>query len=417
MSRILVYTSPARGHLFPLMALVLELKARGHDLAVRTQAADVELVRSQGVRAAAVDPRVEAVAADDWQARNPRAALKASVRTFTARAPHDGADLRAAIDQERPDAVVVDVNAWGAMTEAEAWGGPWASFFPYPMPLDSLDTPPFGPGLPPARGALGRTRDRLLRPVLVGTLEKIMRPGMNELRTARGLAPLASVNDLFGAPPLTLYTTAEPFEYHRRDLPANVVMVGPLEWEPPAEAPSWLDGVDAPLVLVTTSTEFQADTRLVRTALEALSDQPVHVVATLPSDDPASIDVPANAHVAPFVPHSRVLDRAVCAITHGGMGGTQKALARGVPVVAVPFGRDQAEVARRVEVARAGVRLPARRLRPDRLRDAVRRARTMTAGAEQVAAAFRRAGGAPAAADALESRLLRDARTPSTRGG
>jgi hypothetical protein len=36
------------------------------------------------------------------------------------------------------------------------------------------------------------------------------------------------------------------------------------------------------------------------------------------------------------------------------MGATQKALAHGVPVCAVPFGRDQLEVARRVEVAAAG---------------------------------------------------------------
>ena len=54
-----------------------------------------------------------------------------------------------------------------------------------------------------------------------------------------------------------------------------------------------------------------------------------------------------------------VLDRAVCVVCHAGMGITQKALAHGVPVVAVPFGRDQPEVARRVEVAGAGVRLPA----------------------------------------------------------
>jgi hypothetical protein len=46
----------------------------------------------------------------------------------------------------------------------------------------------------------------------------------------------------------------------------------------------------------------------------------------------------------------------------------QKALARGVPVCAVPFGRDQLEVARRVEVAGAGTRLPASRLSPDHLR-------------------------------------------------
>ncbi|MCV7070521.1 glycosyltransferase, partial [Mycobacterium rufum] len=49
-------------------------------------------------------------------------------------------------------------------------------------------------------------------------------------------------------------------------------------------------------------------------------------------------------------------------MTHGGMGITQKALARGIPVCAVPFGRDQFEVARRVQVARCGTRLPARRL-------------------------------------------------------
>ena len=56
------------------------------------------------------------------------------------------------------------------------------------------------------------------------------------------------------------------------------------------------------------------------------------------------------------------------------MGATQKALARGVPVCAVPFGRDQFEVARRVEVARAGARLPAKRLSPERLLAAVREA-------------------------------------------
>jgi MGT family glycosyltransferase len=412
MARILVYTSPARGHLFPMTALALELRSRGHDVSVRTLAADVDLVRAQGLHVAPVDPRVEAIAGDDWKTTNPREALKSAVRMFTERARFDGEDLRSAIEQERPDALVVDVNSWGAMTEAEAWGGPWAAFFPYPMPLDSVDAPPFGPGLRPARTVLGRTRDKLLRPVIVGTMEKIMTPGMNELRAARGLAPLRGVNDLFGAPPLTLYTTAEPFEYSRRDLPVNVLMVGPLEWEPPSTPPPWLGEVDAPLVLVTTSTDYQADTALVRTALKAFADKPVHVVATLPSDDPTSLAIPRNAHVERFVPHSLVLERAVCAITHGGMGGTQKALARGVPVVAVPFGRDQSEVARRVEVAGAGVRLPARRLRADRLAEAVRVARSRTDGARRIADAYRTAGGAPGAADAVESRLLDVAPAP-----
>jgi UDP:flavonoid glycosyltransferase YjiC (YdhE family) len=76
-----------------------------------------------------------------------------------------------------------------------------------------------------------------------------------------------------------------------------------------------------------------------------------------------------------------------------------------VPVCAVPFGRDQFEVARRVEVAGAGTRLPARRLSPARLRAAVREAMTRRAGAERVAAAYRRAGGPAAAADACEGLL------------
>jgi UDP:flavonoid glycosyltransferase YjiC (YdhE family) len=129
------------------------------------------------------------------------------------------------------------------------------------------------------------------------------------------------------------------------------------------------------------------------------------VVATLPSADPAGFQATANAHVLPFVPHAPILDRAACAVTHGGMGATQKALARGVPVCVVPFGRDQLEVARRAEVAGAGTRLPAKRLSPDRLRDAVKEAMERREGAGRVAAGYRAAGGAAAAADAFEGLL------------
>ena len=77
-----------------------------------------------------------------------------------------------------------------------------------------------------------------------------------------------------------------------------------------------------------------------------------------------------------------------------------------MPVCVVPFGRDQLEIARRVEVAGAGSRLPAKRLRPDRLRAKVREAIRLRDGARRVQEAFAAAGGPPAAADAFESRLL-----------
>jgi UDP:flavonoid glycosyltransferase YjiC (YdhE family) len=116
--------------------------------------------------------------------------------------------------------------------------------------------------------------------------------------------------------------------------------------------------------------------------------------------------VSANATVCRFVPHGVVLDRAVCAVTHGGMGATQKALARGVPVCVVPFGRDQFEVARRVEVAQCGTRLPAKKLSVLRLREKVREAMTMTDGAKRVAAGFAATGGPARGADLFEDRVL-----------
>jgi len=116
--------------------------------------------------------------------------------------------------------------------------------------------------------------------------------------------------------------------------------------------------------------------------------------------------VTAAPAVCRFVPHDVVLDRAVCAVTHGGMGATQKALAHGVPVCVVPFGRDQFEVARRVEAARCGTRLPAKKLSPLRLRAKVREAMTMTDGAKRVAAGFVATGGVARGADLFEQRVL-----------
>jgi len=406
MARILAYTTPGRGHLFPLTPILEELRRRGHQVVLRTLAAEVAAMRQRGFDVGPISDRIEAIAHDDWRAGSPRAALARAVRVFAQRAEHDAPDLAWAIGQQRPDALLVDVNAWGALAAAEAWGGPWAMFCPYPLALRSRDAPPFGPGRPPARGPLGRLRDQLLRPVVFGTLERAMVPPLNRIRGELGLAPVGGVDELFGRAPLLLYLTAEPFEYPRRDWPDNLVMVGPCDWDPPADPPAWLEQLDRPVVLVTTSSEFQDDGRLVQAALQALAEEPVAVVATLPAADPAGFRAPASARVERFVPHGLVLDRAACAITHGGMGATQKALARGVPVCVVPFGPDQLEVARRVEVAGAGTRLPAKRLRPDRLRAKVREAMRLRDGAGRVQQAFAAAGGPPAAADAFETRLL-----------
>lgn len=400
--RVLAYTSPARGHLYPLTPILDDLFARGHTIAVRTLASEVELMRSRGFEAEPIAAAIEALEHDDHLGKTAPAKMKRAMRTFVRRAAHEVEDLRSAIDAHAPDALLVDCMTFGAAAAAEAWGGPWAQWFPYPLPVRSRDVPPFGPGLAPARGPLGRLRDRALRPILEGTFAKALLPGLAPVRASAGAPELTSSDELFLRSPLLLYMTAEPFEYARSDWPASVVQIGPCVWEPPAERPAWLDSVEKPIVLITTSSEFQDDGKLVSTALEALSEEDVYLVATLPATELPK-RVPANARVETFIPHGPILERAACAVTHGGAGATQKALAAGVPVCVVPFGRDQMEVARRVDVAGAGTRLMAPKLTAERLRERVRDAMTMREGARRVADGFEAAGGARKAADEFEA--------------
>src|SRR5258708_40063228 len=197
MSRILAYTSPALGHLYPLTPILDELHRRGHDISLRTIESQVPLARSRGFRAAAISPKIETVEHDDWRARNPREALVHVMSIFSARARYEVPDLQQAIAEESPDAVLVDINCWGAMVAAEEWGGPWATFCPYPLPLSSPDAPPFGPGLRASRGPPRRFRDRLTRPLVTGVLDSAMLPRMNAVRHEFGLPPLASADHMF----------------------------------------------------------------------------------------------------------------------------------------------------------------------------------------------------------------------------
>ena len=255
-------------------------------------------------------------------------------------------------------------------------------------------------------GPLGKTRDAIVQRMIIGAIEKEMMPSINGLRHELGLAPVRTADDFLRKAPLMMIATAKPFEYESTNWGEGVLMIGACSWDPPQTTPDWLARIDKPIVLVTTSSEFQDDGLLVRTALEAFTDEPVHVVATMPAGLDQTLSIPSNATVEQFVPHGLVLDRAIVALTHGGMGATQKALSRGVPVCVVPFGRDQLEVARQVEVSQSGTRLPAGKLTPERLRAAARAAMSMSAGAQRVAAGYAAAGEAVAAADAIERELL-----------
>jgi MGT family glycosyltransferase len=404
MARILAYNAPATGHIYPCTGVLLELLQRGHDVYARTRSSDVAMLAGLGVNATAIDASIEAIEIDDWKAKNSLDALERLHRAMAARGVYEFTDLSEAIQSVRPDVLLVDANCPGAGLMAETTNLPWAQYCPFPPAFGSKDAPPYGPGLAPAHGPIGRARNRLAARILRRRSRRHLTP-LNATRSDLGLEPLAELGHSTARADRVIMFTSEPFEYPRRDWPDAVRLVGPLLWEPATDPPAWLASEDRPIVLVTASTVFQADAVLIQTTLDALRDDDVAVVATTGAHDPTPFTAPPNARVEQFLAHGPILQRAACVVSHGGMGITQKALAAGVPVCVVPFCRDQFEVARRVQTAHAGTRLHHKRLTPKRLRDAVHAAIDQRAGAKRVADSFARAGGASAAADTLEELL------------
>jgi MGT family glycosyltransferase len=393
MARYLAYTSPARGHLYPIVPTLLELRDRGHEVHVRTLASECAKLSELGLHATPIAPAIEATPLTDHEGASMEEALSKAFGTFAERARHEVPDLRDAIADTSPDALLIDITTVGAAALADASGLPWAQS----IPLFQSFTP--GPGATPAFG---------LVPYCLAP-----EPGLEVLNAPRrevGLEPLTSPDEVWRAP-LYLYYTAPPLEPADLGFPPSFRFVGPGLWEPPAPVPSWLDELPEPLVIVSASSEFQNDHALIETALLALADEPVGVAVSTAAHDPRAFAAPANARLERWLPHGALLPRAACVVCHGGMGITQKTLSAGVPLCIVPFGRDQFEVGARVAALGAGTCLPPDALTPKTLRAAIREARAASGGARRVAASLTQAGGARSAAEALEALLVQTANT------
>lgn len=155
---------------------------------------------------------------------------------------------------------------------------------------------------------------------------------------------------------IVLHATDPEFDFQPTELPENHHYVGFLLWDPPLDHSVALDDPGGPWALITLSTQRQGDeVILANSALQALASRPVRTLLTQPDEDIRDklTNLPENATIAGFVSHSPVLKRSTIVINHAGHGIVIKAMTYGVPMVLLPWHRDQPGVADRA--ARLGV--------------------------------------------------------------
>jgi MGT family glycosyltransferase len=390
------------------MDIAIGLKTEGYRVVLQSLLSEQDNITNEGIEYRPISSEIEKLGLEDYKMNNPLKQIKSTFSRWLARAQHEVEDLKKSITEIKPDLLIVDVNTWGAGAFAESQGRPWVMFMPYLLPVPSPDTPAYGPGFPPPRNGLDRLRDRIVRFAMRMAFKDIIKK-LNLFRTELGLQQLNAWENLFSKPDVLIYLTAEPFEYPRKKWPSNIVATGPGKWAPPSKVPSWIDELPHPRVLVSVSTELQEDGEIINTALKALENEEGSIIVTTSALEPENfVALHERTKIVQFLPHSKVIPKVDVVITHGGMGTTQRALAAGVPVCVIPWGRDQNETARRVEVSGAGKMILRKKLSSDRLKNAVKQALDKKNEAEKIAASFKEAGGAKQAVRQIRKLLETD---------
>ena len=313
----------------------------------------------------------------DWAALTPMAVIDdVCAEVICGPAAAYGADVRETLQAFRADLVVSNELLFGALMGAEAAGVPFAiltgNLWPFPT---RTDMPPFGPGLLPAEDAVDEARDANIRQVLVSLYERHL-PALNAARAELGLAPQTHFFEQVAGARKILLSVAQSFDFGANPPPAPFAYIGPMvrdpEWVAP-QATSLPKGED-PLVLISSSTLYQAQEDMLRRCIAAVAGEPVRAILTLgPALNPeAFADAPSNVTVLASASHDALVPHCAAVISHAGHGTVVRPLLHGVPLVSLPMGRDQADNAARVAARGAGITL-SQTAPPEEIRAALRR--------------------------------------------
>jgi len=330
--RVAVVAGPDPGHVFPALALCQKFLAAGDDPTLFTGTEWLDTARGAGIAAeelVGLDPTDDDDDADSGEKIHRRGARMAVLN-------QPGLTVLA------PDLIVSDVITTCGGLAAELLGVPWVELSPHPLYRPSKGLPPVGSGLAPGQGLRGKLRDVAFRALSA----RSVRTGVRQRTAARAEIGLPAADP---GPLRLLIATLPALEVPRPDWPVEAVIVGPLHFEPTSAVLEVPDG-DGPVVVVAPSTATTGTAGLAEVALQALipgvtvPEGSRVVVSRLGGAD---VEVPAWATVG-LGRQDELLKTADLVVCGGGHGMVSKTLQAGVPMVVVPGGGDQWEIANRL---------------------------------------------------------------------
>lgn len=413
MAHFLFATVPFSGHVNPGLPIARELVRRGHDVRWYTTPRFRRAVEGIGAR---VVPFHHAPPLDEenpdllFPGRPPAGVPQLAFdieHLFVGIVPAAVRDLEEELNREAADVIVGDSTSVFSLMLHERRCLPGALYGATPLALPSRDTAPFGFGLLPVAGPVGRLRNRLLYRLVDDVVFRGANRRFAAIRRELGLPPFPrSLFEYLREADLLLQASVPSFEYHRSDLPPQVRFIGASIPEPPADwaPPSWWGDLDGRRVVLLTQGTINNDyDQLVRPAIRALGGDDPLIVVTTGSRPPEAVEIdplPANVRVERFVPYAHLMPRVDLLVTNGGYGSIQIALAHGVPVVAIGKTEEKPEIANRVGWSGVGIGLKVQYPSERQIRRAVAQALHEPRYRERARAIQREMAGLDAAAEA-----------------
>jgi len=275
------------------------------------------------------------------------------------------------------DIVISDTFMVASGWMTELGGPPNVRLSVLPLSFPGKNIPPYGLGLMPGKSFFSKLKISFLNVLIEKLVFNDVQKYANKIRAQQNLDIFQESFFKLGftTPNLVLHTSVPAFEYPREDYPSNFKFIGPigLPFRDDFQMPEWWQKMesDFPVVLVNQGTVATDYSNLIKPAIEGLRDEKINVIA-VPVNEGGIPNLPKNAHTEPYIPFGNLLPHVDVMITNGGFGGTQHALAHGIPVIVAGATEDKMEVAARVEYSGTGINLKKQQPKPKDIKNAAR---------------------------------------------